>query len=131
MHSMDMTNAKLHELIGKTDLVLVDTGVIKLPVFQNSVVMTPYYNYLTRQGKTYYVENVFTMPSATTTNIVFDTTACTKEIVAFPSFWHTSVGPVLITLGVCTSYLDGTALTVTNRHYLHNGNEVVVTLVLH
>ena len=79
------------------------------------------------QGFTYSVESVISIATGANTDILFDPSALTtgKSIIAEPTAWNTTAGPVIITLGVCTSSSGGTELTPTNRNYTGDPAEIV------
>ena len=70
-------------------------------------------------GLLYTIENVVTIASAGNTDIVLDPSLIPegKSFIAEPTFWNTTAGPVIITLGVCSSCTGGTELTPTNRNF--------------
>lgn len=82
-------------------------------------------------GNCFTTETVYSVGTGDTAyDIVFDATSVTKTLVALPIAWSTTDGPVIITLGTCTSYTGGTEVTPTNRNYAYqatNPAEVVFT----
>lgn len=70
-------------------------------------------------GLFYSVEHVVTIASAGDTDILLDPSllSANKSFIANPTFWNTTAGPVIITLGICSSCTGGTELTPTNRNY--------------
>ena len=81
-------------------------------------VMTTYEQNYIFTGNSLKIETVFAVGSADAEyDISFDTTGMSRQLIALPTTWATTAGPIIITLGVCTSYSSGTEITPTNRNY--------------
>ena len=76
-------------------------------------------DYVIDNGFFYTVENVITIASAGNADIVIDPLLIPEGVsfISEPTFWNTTAGPVIITLGVADSYTGGTEITPTNRNY--------------
>lgn len=85
---------------------------------RNAIVATSYENNYIFSGNSFNVETVVTIGSGDTTyDLAFDTSGMDRSLVALPITWATTAGPVIATLGTCTSYTGGTELTPLNRDY--------------
>ena len=85
-------------------------------------------DYLIELGYFYSIENIQPLASEGTSYIVFDpaTNWGKSKLKSFPTYWHTTVGRAVVTLGVVDSYSGGTELTPTNRSWNYNGSDTVV-----
>jgi len=73
------------------------------------------------RGRTYDIEVVESVGNGATVNFVIDpkNMDSDKRLVARPTKWATSTESVIVTLGVCSSYTGGTAITPVNRNYFY------------
>lgn len=117
----DFTNIKLRDILYENQAGNTKLDTMLQAFYGFRINVNPYYNYLTREGKTHYVENVYTLAIGATAYIVLDTKATTKEVVAMPTVWGSSAGCVLVTLGSCESYTDGALIIPINRNFNFNG----------
>jgi hypothetical protein len=100
-------------------------------VSKNAFVITDYADDYILQGKGFSIEKVFNVNSADTQyDITFDASNFDRNfLVAYPTSWLTSAGPVIITLGVCDSYSGGSLITPVNRNYAFQASYLAQVIV--
>ena len=85
---------------------------------QDAFKVTSYADDYILRGNGFSVEYTFSVGSGVTAyDVAFDTSGFTRTgLVAYPTMWNMSKGHSIVTLGTCTSYSAGTALTPANRN---------------
>lgn len=83
---------------------------------RKAVIATTFADNYIALGKGFNVETRLSVASGDTEyDIAFDASGLTnKLLIAYPTVWATTSGPLFVDLGVCTSYTGGTAITPTN-----------------
>jgi len=78
-------------------------------------------------GNAYIVETVFSIGASSTVNVIVDPTVLSNQrFTVLPTSWGVSASHIKITLGTCTAYSAGTAVTCLNRNYKYSNADTVV-----